>query len=168
MAEARQLTCEEVREELGEVAEGLRRTSAPVRRHLRTCDRCTNFRKQLRADQQGARRRSCRSAPLLLFKKVLLAHLGTTAGAGARGAAGAAGGAAAGGAVSRGHQHRRVEGRGRPGRRGDRRRRRRRGQARAASPSRTRRPQAAIAAVAARADRRRGRPVAAARAGRRR
>ena len=35
-AEARKLTCEEVRDELGEVAEGLRRTSPPVRRHLRT------------------------------------------------------------------------------------------------------------------------------------
>src|SRR5882757_2454732 len=41
-AEARLLTCEEVREELGEVAEGLRqRMSPPVRRHLRTCDRCS-------------------------------------------------------------------------------------------------------------------------------
>ena len=47
-AEARLLSCEEVREELGEVAEGLARTSAPVRRHLRTCDRCAGFRKQLK------------------------------------------------------------------------------------------------------------------------
>src|SRR5881409_960720 len=47
-AEARLLSCEEVREELGEVAEGLRRTSAPVRRHVRNCDRCAAFRKQLR------------------------------------------------------------------------------------------------------------------------
>src|SRR3954468_7277609 len=47
-AEARLLTCEDGREELGEVAEGLRRTSAPVRRHLRTCDRCQLFRRQLR------------------------------------------------------------------------------------------------------------------------
>ena len=47
-AEARLLTCEEVRVELGEVAEGLKRTSAPVRRHLRTCERCAMFRKQLR------------------------------------------------------------------------------------------------------------------------
>ena len=39
-AEARQLSCDEVRLELGEVAEGLKRTTAPVRRHLRTCDRC--------------------------------------------------------------------------------------------------------------------------------
>src|SRR5687767_15176006 len=45
MSESRKLTCEEVREELGEVAEGLRRKSAPVRRHLRRCDRCTNLRK---------------------------------------------------------------------------------------------------------------------------
>src|ERR1041385_6139436 len=47
-AEARLLSCEEVRLELGEVAEGLKRTSAPVRRHLRTCERCATFRKQLR------------------------------------------------------------------------------------------------------------------------
>jgi RNA polymerase sigma factor (sigma-70 family) len=101
MAEARQLTCEEVREELGEVAEGLRRTSAPVRRHLRTCDRCTNFRKQLRQTNK-ALASIMPVAPLLLFKKVFLAHLGTTAGAGASATAGAAGGAAAGTAVSAG------------------------------------------------------------------
>src|SRR5437016_4368318 len=47
-AEARRLSCDEVRLELGEVAEGLRRTSPPVRRHLRSCDRCSTFRRQLR------------------------------------------------------------------------------------------------------------------------
>ncbi len=47
-AEARLLTCEEVRYELGEVAEGLKRLTAPVRRHLRTCDRCTTFRNELK------------------------------------------------------------------------------------------------------------------------
>src|SRR6476619_5711277 len=36
-AEARTLTCAEVRGELGAVAEGLARTTAPVRRHLRSC-----------------------------------------------------------------------------------------------------------------------------------
>src|SRR5947199_6497165 len=36
-AEARLLSCEEVRLELGEVAEGLKRISPPVRRHLKTC-----------------------------------------------------------------------------------------------------------------------------------
>src|ERR1700757_4435660 len=41
-AEARLLSCDEVRLELGEVAEGLLRRSSPaVRRHLRGCDRCT-------------------------------------------------------------------------------------------------------------------------------
>src|SRR3712207_9368276 len=55
MSEARELTCEEVREELGEVAEGLRRTRAPVRRHLRRCDRCTNFRTQLRESSEERR-----------------------------------------------------------------------------------------------------------------
>src|SRR6185312_14173025 len=47
-AEARLLTCAEVRLELGQVAEGLARTSAPIRRHLRTCERCRLFRGELR------------------------------------------------------------------------------------------------------------------------
>src|SRR6476619_916826 len=36
-AEARLLTCDEVRLELGEVAEGIAKSSAPVRRHLKGC-----------------------------------------------------------------------------------------------------------------------------------
>ena len=101
-AEARLLSCEEVREELGEVAEGLRRTTAPARRHLRGCERCSAFRKQLR-DTNKALASVLPVGPLLLLKKLLLAHLGTTAGAGgaAAGAAGAsAAGVGAGGAVS--------------------------------------------------------------------
>src|ERR1700712_4400400 len=104
-AEARLLTCEEVRDELGEVAEGLRRTSAPVRRHLRTCDRCSAFRKQLR-ETNKALAAVFPVGPLLLLKKTLLAHLGTTASASgsaaAAGAAGAGAGAGAGGLVSAG------------------------------------------------------------------
>src|SRR5437764_9579883 len=47
-AQARMLTCEEVRVELGEVAEGLQRRPGPlVRRHLRTCERCATFKSQL-------------------------------------------------------------------------------------------------------------------------
>jgi RNA polymerase sigma factor (sigma-70 family) len=101
-AEARLLTCDEVREELGEVAEGLKRTTAPVRRHLRTCDRCVAFRKSLR-ETNKALASIMPVGPLLLLKKVLLANLGTTAsaGGGAAAAAGAgAAGAGAGGAVS--------------------------------------------------------------------
>src|SRR5687768_3762526 len=97
-SEARLLSCEEVRLELGEVAEGLKRTTAPVRRHLRTCDRCQSFRKQLRQTNK-ALAMVMPVAPLLLLKKTLLAHLGTSAAASGGGAA-ASGGAAAAGAAA--------------------------------------------------------------------
>ncbi len=108
-AEARLLTCEEVREELGQVAEGLARTTPPVRRHLRTCERCTTFRKHLRENNK-ALAAIFPIAPLLLIKKLVLAHLGTAtaagsssaATAGAGGAAAGAAGAAAGGFVQAG------------------------------------------------------------------
>ncbi len=92
MAEARKLSCEEVRLELGEVAEGLSRMSAPVRRHLKSCDRCATFRQQLK-ETNKALAAIMPVAPLLFFKKFILAHLGTTASAG--GASAAAGAAAA-------------------------------------------------------------------------
>ena len=85
-AEARHLTCDEVRDELGEVAEGLRRTSPPVRRHLRECERCASFRKQLQATNR-ALAVVFPAAPLLLLKKVVLTQLGTTASAGGGAAA---------------------------------------------------------------------------------
>ncbi len=98
-AEARQLTCEEVRDELGEVAEGLRRTTPPVRRHLRTCDRCQVFKKQLRQTNR-ALAAVFPVGPLLLLKKALLAHAGgAAAGTGGAAAAGAGGSAAAAGAA---------------------------------------------------------------------
>ncbi len=88
-AEARTLTCEDVREELGEVAEGLRRSTAPARRHIRTCERCQGFKAQLRTTNK-ALAAVYPVAPLLLFKKFLLAQFGMTASAGAGSAAGAA------------------------------------------------------------------------------
>jgi RNA polymerase sigma factor (sigma-70 family) len=103
-AEARHLTCDEVRDELGEVAEGLHRMTAPVRRHLRQCDRCSAFRKQLRQTNR-ALAAVFPVGPLLLLKKLVLANLGTTASAGGSAAAGAgagAGAAGAGGALSAG------------------------------------------------------------------
>ncbi|EHN09234.1 hypothetical protein PAI11_39330 [Patulibacter medicamentivorans] len=90
-SEARNLTCEEVRDELGEVAESLRRISPPVRRHLKECDRCSAFQTHLKANNR-ALQAIFPIGPLVLAKK-LLAHL--TAGAGASGGA-AVGGAAAG------------------------------------------------------------------------
>src|SRR3954464_13804371 len=92
-AEARMLSCDEVRLELGEVAEGLKRTTAPVRRHMRTCERCMTFRKQLRANNR-ALAALMPVGPLLLLKKTILAHLGTTAAASGGTAAASAGGVA--------------------------------------------------------------------------
>src|SRR5579862_1289652 len=103
-AEARLLSCDEVRIELGEVAEGLRRKmSPPVRRHLKNCERCESFRGQLK-ETNKALAALMPIGPLVILKKLAIAHLGHSAGAGsgataASGAAGAAGaGAGAAGA----------------------------------------------------------------------
>ena len=102
-AEARLLTCEEVRIELGQVAEGLMRTSPPVRRHLRTCDRCTLFRRELR-NTSRALAAVYPIGLLVVVKKFVLAKLGAMGGAAAGGSAAAAGGGAAatGGAAAAG------------------------------------------------------------------
>jgi RNA polymerase sigma factor (sigma-70 family) len=89
-AEARKLNCEDVRLELGEVAEGLAKLSTPARRHIRDCERCTFFRKQLK-DNNRALALIMPIGPLLLVKKLLLAKLGTTASAGGAHVAGGAG-----------------------------------------------------------------------------
>lgn len=96
-AEARLLTCDEVRLELGQVAEGISRTSAPIRRHLKVCDRCRTFRVELRRTNK-ALAAIYPVGPLLLLKKVWIAKLGFGAGAsaGAGAAASSGGGAAAG------------------------------------------------------------------------
>jgi RNA polymerase sigma factor (sigma-70 family) len=96
-AEARKLTCEEARLELGEVAEGLVKTSPPVRRHVRDCERCRTFRKQLK-DNNVALAAILPVGPLLLLKKLVLTKLGSTAGAGGAHVAGAGGAGAAAGA----------------------------------------------------------------------
>jgi RNA polymerase sigma factor (sigma-70 family) len=98
-AEARLLTCEEVRLELGQVAEGLTRTTAPVRRHLRVCDRCRTFRGELRKTTR-ALAAVYPLGPLVFLKKLWFAKAGVS-GAGAAGAAAGGGGAAAtGGSVA--------------------------------------------------------------------
>ena len=101
-AEARKLSCEEARLELGEAAEGLVKTSPAVRRHVRECERCRAFRKHLK-DNNVALAALLPVGPLLLLKKLALTKLGSTAGAGGAhvagaGGAGAAGAGAAGGA----------------------------------------------------------------------
>jgi RNA polymerase sigma factor (sigma-70 family) len=100
-AEARQLSCEDVRLELGEVAEGLKKLSPPVRRHVKQCERCAAFKRQLR-DTNKALAAVFPVGPLLALKQLLALHLGGSGAAGtAAGTAGtAAGTAAAGGAAS--------------------------------------------------------------------
>ncbi len=111
-SEARKLSCDEVRLELGEVAEGLGKLSTPARRHVRGCERCAFFRKQLK-DNNHALAMIMPVGPLLLVKKLLLAKLGSTASAGgahvaggvsatASAGAGATAAAGAGGSVASG------------------------------------------------------------------
>ncbi|HEV2980309.1 MAG TPA: RNA polymerase sigma factor [Solirubrobacteraceae bacterium] len=107
-AEARKLSCDEVRLELGEVAEGLIKLSAPARRHVRDCTRCRSFKRQLRANNQ-VMAAIFPIAPLLVLKKLVLAKLGSassahvasgasaTVGAGAAASAAGTAGAGAGG-----------------------------------------------------------------------
>ena len=82
-SEARNLTCEEVREELGEVSETLARVSPPVRRHVKECERCAAFQAHLKANNRTLQA-IFPIGPLVVLKK-LLAHV--TAGAGASGGA---------------------------------------------------------------------------------
>jgi RNA polymerase sigma factor (sigma-70 family) len=112
-AEARLLTCEEARLELGRVAEGLGRTTSPVRRHLKVCDRCRLFRTELKSTTRALA--AIYPVGPLVFLKLAIGKIGlgggaaagtaASSGAGFAGSAGvAAGGAAtaagAGGAAS--------------------------------------------------------------------
>jgi RNA polymerase sigma factor (sigma-70 family) len=93
--EARSLTCDEVRLELGRVEEGLAKLSAPVRRHVKSCERCRHFRVELRRTTRALA--AAYPVPVLLLLKNLLAGK-LLGGAGGAGAAGVGGGAATGGA----------------------------------------------------------------------
>ena len=103
-AEARKLSCEEVRLELGEAAEGLVKLGAPARRHVRDCERCHDFKKHLKANNH-ALAAIFPVGPLLMLKKLVLTKLGSTASAGSAhvaGGAGATAGATAAGTAAAG------------------------------------------------------------------
>jgi RNA polymerase sigma factor (sigma-70 family) len=100
-AEARKLSCDDVRLELGGVAEGLAKLSPPARRHIRGCQRCSLFRKQLK-DNNRALALIMPVGPLLLLKKLVLAKLGSTASAGGAHVAGGASAAASAASASAG------------------------------------------------------------------
>jgi RNA polymerase sigma factor (sigma-70 family) len=94
-AEARLLTCGEVRIELGRVAEGLTRTTAPVRRHVKVCERCRVFRGELRKTTRELAA-IYPLGPLVLIKGWLAKAGIGSAGAASAGAAATTGGGAAG------------------------------------------------------------------------
>ncbi len=106
-SQARMLTCGEVKVELAEAAEGLTKVSGPVRRHVKDCEGCAAFRKQLKSDSKVLAM-IMPIGPIIALKAAILAKLGiggagtagTVAGGGGSVAAGsaAAGAAAAGGA----------------------------------------------------------------------
>jgi RNA polymerase sigma factor (sigma-70 family) len=95
-SEARLLSCEQVRIELGEVAEGLQRKPGPlVRRHLKGCQRCSIFSDQLK-ETNKALAALMPIGPLVLLKKLLIGHVGHSAGASAGAGSGASGAGTAG------------------------------------------------------------------------
>jgi RNA polymerase sigma factor (sigma-70 family) len=99
-SEARLLTCDDVRLELAEAAEGLCKASGPIRRHVRDCPSCRRYRRQLRSSSRAV----AGLAPiglLSLFQKLIGVKLGGgAAGGGAAGTAAAGGGATAAGGSS--------------------------------------------------------------------
>jgi len=100
-AEARQLSCEDVRLELGEVAEGIRKKpDALARRHLRSCTRCSTFQGQLKKTNK-ALAALLPIGPLVALKHLALFHIGHSAGTGS-GAAGTTAGATSAGAGATG------------------------------------------------------------------
>src|SRR6201996_383163 len=99
-SEARMLSCEDVRMELAEVAEGLKRRTTPlVRRHLRACKRCSMFQVQLK-ETNKALTALFPIGPVILLKKLALTHLGHSAATGAGAGSGASGATAAGQAAA--------------------------------------------------------------------
>jgi len=99
-AEARRLTCADVRLELAEIAEGLKKGTPPLRRHVRDCDQCREFRTQLRRTST-AMAIALPLGPIAILKKLVALKLGAAAAAGGGAASTAAtGGAAAGGAAA--------------------------------------------------------------------
>jgi RNA polymerase sigma factor (sigma-70 family) len=95
-SQARQLTCGEVQLALAEAAEGLAKVSGPIRRHVRDCDECSDFRAQVRSNDKVLAA-LFPAGPLIALKGFLASKLGL---GGASGGAGVGAGASAGSAAS--------------------------------------------------------------------
>jgi len=101
-AEARLLSCKDVRIELAEVAEGIQRRPSPlVRRHLRHCQRCCTFREELKRTNK-ALAALLPVGPFVALRKLALTHAAHHAGAGSGSTAGAGQAAAVGSGTAAG------------------------------------------------------------------
>lgn len=90
-AESRRLSCDEVRFELGQHAEGLvEKLTPPTRRHLKDCKSCAGFQQDLKDTNKALAMLAPAFGILVLVKSII----------GGSHASGAAGGAAAGGAAA--------------------------------------------------------------------
>jgi RNA polymerase sigma factor (sigma-70 family) len=97
-SEARKLTCDEIRVALAEEAEGIGSLTQPMRRHVKSCERCGRFRKHLRSNNR-ALAALAPFAPLLLLKQLFATKLGAGGASVGSTAAVAGGTTAAGGGV---------------------------------------------------------------------
>ncbi len=101
-SQARALTCDDVRVQLAEAAEGLAKIDGPARRHIKACEPCADFRSQLRKDSKVLAA-LFPAGPLLALKGMIAAKLsGLLGGGSGAGAAGSGAGAAAAGAGASG------------------------------------------------------------------
>ncbi len=100
-SEARILTCDEVRLELAEAAEGLRKVAGSTRRHVSDCPSCSRYREELRSSTKAL----AALAPfglLWLLRKLIPAKLGGSSGAGGTAGTASSVGAGGGGAAGAG------------------------------------------------------------------
>jgi len=97
-SQGRLLTCDEVHLELAEATEGLRKMSGPGRSHIKDCERCREYRTELRRNGK-ALASLVPIGPLAALTHSISAKLGL---GGVKAGAGGSAGAGAGGAASAG------------------------------------------------------------------
>ncbi len=119
-SQGRHLTCDEVHLELAEATEGLRKMSGPARSHMKDCERCREYRSELRRNDKAlaalvpdrpARRARDTRCPRSSGSAAPRPAPASSAGAGAGGAGAGAGGAAAARAAARRRRRRARAGR---------------------------------------------------------
>ena len=106
-SESRILSCDDVRLQLAEAAEGLRKVSGPARHHIRGCADCRRYREGMRTSTKALAALAAPIGLLGVLREVVFAKLGgggagASAGSGSAAAGGGGGCAAGGGAVASG------------------------------------------------------------------